>query len=58
MSNTSIETFSDAFNRTHMPSLDKMTWKDLGAVPFTQTALPSSLIKTSADPNDRIAPLS
>ena len=32
MSNNPMETFNDAFNRTHMPSLDKMTWKELGGV--------------------------
>ena len=30
--NNPMETFSDAFNRTHMPSLDGMTWKQLGGV--------------------------
>ena len=30
--NNPMETFSDAFNRTHMPSLDGMTWRELGAV--------------------------
>ena len=30
--NKPMETFSDTFNRTYMPSLDGMTWKELGGV--------------------------